>query len=299
MYDAPSYDNLLISMTNIGIIGWGFVGKATGKGFEKSSDNKIFWYDKFKKSPSTLSEVIEKSEFIFVCVPTPLMKDYSALDLRIVDSVVDEIAPKIGEGKKILIIKSTILPGKTASYQKKYPSVNFAMNPEFLTQRKANEDFLNPSRTIIGSDSKEVGNRIKKLYQTILPKDQQYVLTDTTTAEVAKLMSNLILASKVLLANEFYMLSKHVGADYKTVKKVVELDPRIGTHLGAPGPDGDMGFGGACFPKDMVGLLSFAKNENVDMSALEAIWKKNLKIRKNKDWEKMDNAFGRGASKKK
>ena len=108
-----------------------------------------------------------------------------------------------------------------------------------------------------------------------------------------------MLASKIILANEFYFLSKKVGADYEQISPAVEADKRIGTFLKVPGWDGDFGFGQACFPKDMLGLLSFANQKNIDMSVLRAIWKKNLKIRKKRDWEHMDNAFGRGASKKK
>ena len=104
-------------------------------------------------------------------------------------------------------------------------------------------------------------------------------------------MSNIILASKVLLANEFYDLAQKVGANYLDVRAAVEADPRIGTHLGVPGPDGDRGFGGACFPKDMVGILGLAKDLKVDVSALDAIWKKNLKIRKSRDWETLPQAF--------
>ena len=286
-------------MANIGIIGWGFVGKATGRGLAKNKKNKIFWYDKFLKSPNTIKDVVEKSEFIFVCVPTPLYKDYSGVSQDIINSVVGEIASLIAGTKKILIIKSTSLPGTTKDFSKKYPKVLLANNPEFLTQDDAQKDFLNPSRTIIGAKNKSVSMRIKKLYQGILPKNQPYFLTDTTSAEMAKYMSNLMLASKILLANEFYFLSKKTGANYESVRKMVEADSRIGTFLKVPGWDGDFGFGKACFPKDMVGLLSFAKEKKVDMSALNAIWKKNLKIRKNKDWEKMDNAFGNGASKKK
>ncbi len=105
-----------------------------------------------------------------------------------------------------------------------------------------------------------------------------------------------MLASKVVVANEFYRLTRKVGADYEEVRKAVEADPRIGTHLKVPGPDKDFGFGGACFPKEMVGLLAFAKSKKIDVSVLKAIWKKNLKIRKKRDWEHLDNAFGRGAS---
>lgn len=276
---------------NIGIIGYGYVGRATGEGFSANPKNKIFWFDKFKESPNTLTEVIDKSDFIFIAVPTPIFEDYSGMDMSIVEGVVDQVAPVISGTGKILIIKSTSLPGTCRKMAKKYPGVNFVMNPEFLTQENANADFLKPFRTVIGTDSKDVGFRVQKLYETILPKNQQYFITDTTSAEVVKYMSNLILASKVLLANEFYTLSQKVGANYLEVRAAVEADPRIGTHLGVPGPDGDMGFGGACFPKDMVGILGIAKDLKVDVSALEAIWKKNLKVRKRRDWEEMPQAF--------
>lgn len=276
---------------NIGVIGYGYVGRATGEGFATNPDNKIFWFDKFKESPNTIDEVIEKSEFIFIAVPTPIFEDYSGMDMSIVTGVVDEVAPKIAGTDKILIIKSTSLPGTTRKMAKKYPNVNFVMNPEFLTQENANRDFLKPFRTIIGAETKDMGQRIVKLYSTILSSDQPYFIMDTVSAEVAKYMSNLILASKVIFANEFYELSHKVGANYLDVKKGVEADPRIGTHLGAPGPDGDMGFGGACFPKDTIGILGIAKELKVDMSVLQAVWDKNLKVRKNKDWESMPQAF--------
>jgi UDPglucose 6-dehydrogenase len=165
------------------------------------------------------------------------------------------------------------------------------MNPEFLTQNNANYDFAHPYRTVIGALSKKVGERIEKLYQTIYPKNQPYYIMDVTSAELTKYMSNNMLASKVLIADEFYYLSKKVGANYDSVRKAVEADPRIGTHLRVPGPDGDVGFGGACFPKDMIGILGLAKKLKVDMSALSAVWQKNLKIRKNRDWEHMTSAF--------
>lgn len=278
-------------MAKIGVIGWGFVGQATGLGFASNKTNKVFWYDKFKESPNTLDEVVEKSDFIFVCVPTPIFDDYSGMDMSIVEEVIGEIAPKVTGTNKILIIKSTSLPGTSKKMSKKFKGINFVMNPEFLTQINANRDFLNPARTVIGADSRDVADRVVKIYKTILPKDQPYIITDTTSSELIKYMSNLMLASKVLLANEFYELSKKVGANYIDVQKAVESDPRIGTHLGVPGPDGDRGFGGACFPKDMVGILGLSKKLKLDMSALEAVWKKNLKVRKNRDWEEMPQAF--------
>jgi UDPglucose 6-dehydrogenase len=262
-----------------------------GEGFTSNPENKIFWYDKFKESPNTLEEVIKNSDFIFICVPTPIFGDYSGMDMTIVEGVVDQIAPKVSGTDKILIIKSTSLPGTTKKMAKKYPGVNFVMNPEFLTQKNAQADFLKPYRTVIGCDSQDVGDRVVKLYSTILPKDQKYFITDTTSAEISKYMSNLVLASKIILGNEFYDLAQATGANYLEISAIVEADPRIGTFLGVPGWDGDRGFGQACFPKDMVGILGLAKKIKVDMPVLNEVWKKNLKIRKNRDWEALPQAF--------
>ena len=284
-------------MNTVGIIGYGFVGQATAKGFASSKENEVIWFDKFKEGGSTFDEVIEKSEFIFVSVPTPMFSDYSGMDMSIVEEVVENIAEKVSGTTKIIIIKSTSLPGTTAKMAKRYPKVNFVMNPEFLTQEKANEDFLNPTRTVLGINEKHmrsssaIGDRLKQLYETILPEDQPYYIMDTTSAELTKYMSNLMLASKILLANEFFFLSQKVGADYDKVRKAVEADKRIGIFLRVPGWDGDFGFGKACFTKDMIGILGFAKKNKVDMSALQAIWDKNIKIRKNRDWEHMPQAF--------
>ena len=294
---------------DIGVIGWGFVGQATGKGLAKNKKNKIFIYDKQRTSPLTLEEVVNKSEFIFICVPTPMHRDYSGMSMAIVEEVAGQIA-KAAEGTdkqslplrgkqslaksefgKIAIVKSTVLPGTVAGLIKKYPKINWAMNPEFLTQNNANYDFAHPYRTVLGVSGQRIGDRLKKLYQTIYPKNQLYYIMDTTSAEVAKYMSNLMLASKVILANEFFALSRAVGADYEKVRKAVEADPRIGSHLKSPGPDGDFGFGGACFPKDMIGILGMAKKQKIDVSVLEAVWKKNLKVRKSREWEHMSSAF--------
>lgn len=287
---GPSYDILQV-MSNVGVIGWGFVGQATGKGLGTSKKNKIFVYDKYRVSKLTLEDVVAKSEFIYVCVPTPMFSDYSGMSMAIVEEVAGQIA-KIAKGtNKIVIVKSTVLPGTVAGLIKKYPKVNWAMNPEFLTQSNSNYDFMHPMRTVIGASSKAVAERIKKLYQSIYPKSQPYHLMDTTSAEMVKYMSNNMLAAKIIIANEFYFLSKKVGADYKKVKEAVEADKRIGGFLTVPGWDGEYGFGQGCFPKDMIGILGHSRKLKVDMSALEAIWKKNLKVRKNREWEHMTSAF--------
>ena len=214
-----------------------------------------------------------------------MFSDESGIDLSIIDGAVAKIAPKIKRTNKILIIKSTVIPGTTASYKKKYPDVNFAMNPEFLTESNALGDFLKPDRTVIGAFSQQISARLASLYQELYGPNIKIFLTDLTTAEMVKYMSNAMLASKIIFANEMYDLCTALGIKYEEVKDMVAADPRIGpSHLNVTTL---RGFGGKCFPKDIVALMGFAKGKRVDYSLLETVWKKNLKIRKERDWEEI------------
>lgn len=274
-------------MSNIGIIGWGVVGKATGKTFETNSSNTIFWYDKHIKGPFSLSDVIKNSDFIFVCVPTPMFDNNSGIDLSIIHEVVKGVAPKIKNTKKILIIKSTVVPGTTANLAKKYKNVRFAMTPEFLREIDAYADSLNPNRIVIGCINEADGIEIAKLHRNIFPAVKIFV-TDTTTAEMVKYMANTFMATKTIFANEMKELADKLNINYDDVKKMVAIDERIGESYLSVSPF--KGFGGKCFPKDSVALLGLAKELKVDLSVLASAWKKNLKIRKVKDWDHIDGA---------
>jgi UDPglucose 6-dehydrogenase len=278
-------------MSKIGIIGWGVVGQATGKGFQKAHD--VLWHDPYKEGSTSVEDLVEHSEFLFVCVPTPMYSDHSGADLSIVTEAVNTFAPKLSGTQKVLTLKSTVVPGTTTSFAQKYPDVIFAFNPEFLTERTAEKGFLNPDRTLIGTYDKDIAERIKNLYEEILPSDSAYFISDPTTCELAKYSSNVILASKVILANEIYNIAKALDLDYDEVRKMIEADPRMGSNFNVPGPDGDFGFGGKCLPKDIVGFLGLAKSLNVDVSVFEAVWDKNLKIRKNQNWHEIVGAVSK------
>lgn len=275
-------------MAKIGIIGWGVVGQAIGAGFENA--HEVFWYDKYKEGPFTQSEVIRESEFIFICVPTPMFEDFSGQDTSVIEGVVSDIAPHIEDTDTVLVIKSTVLPGTTAKLIEKFPRVSLAMNPEFLTEKRPAWDFAHPDRTIIGASSEKIAERIKEVYEKIYPDTAKYFLTDPTTAELAKFASNTLLAVKVMAANEIHAVATGLKVNYEDVREMIEADPRMGGHLKVPGPDGDAGFGGKCLPKDMVGFLQIGKDLGVDLSVMRAVWEKNLKVRKNYDWEKIDGA---------
>lgn len=265
---------------SIGIIGYGIVGQAVAYGF---SNYQVNIYDKYK-SFQTLKETVEKSEYIFICLPTPIKSDESGIDLSIVEENIKEIAKYCRGTDKIVVLKSTIVPGTTASFIKKYPQVLFCFNPEFLRESSFLQDFVNTDRIVIGANNDAVFRRLSALYQSVMPSVPIYY-TDPTSAEMVKYMANCYLATKVIFANEMYDICQKLGIKYEEVKKMVVADKRIAdTHLDITS---NRGFGGKCFPKDLLALRALAKSQKLDTSILDTVWKKNLSIRKIRDWEEI------------
>ena len=275
----------------IGIIGYGIVGQAVHYGFSRAN---VHIYDKYKNTDS-LESVVANSEYIFIGLPTPTMADESGIDLSIVDEMVAKIAKLASGSDKIIIIKSTVTPGTTVKYIKKYPKVLFCFNPEFLRESSFLYDFVNTDRIVIGTESDDVFRRVSSLYQSITPMVPIYY-TDPTTAEMVKYMANCYLSTKVIFANEMYDVCEKIGVRYEEVKKMVVADSRIkDTHLDITTT---RGFGGKCFPKDLLSLRAMAKARGVNTALMDAVWKKNLKLRKIRDWEEIPFAvsnpgFGR------
>ena len=122
---------------------------------------------------------------------------------------------------------------------------------------------------------------MKKLYEERF-NSMKYTLTDTTTSELIKYTLNCFFSTKVTYLNEIHQICSAVGANWKDLIEGFTSDSRVGdSHVNVPGPDGKYGFGGNCFPKDLNGLKHFAKNLNIDTTLLDAVWKKNTKLRKN------------------
>lgn len=271
-------------MAVIGFIGYGVVGQATAKGFRKK--HRIVFHDKFKPSDS-VEKVVHNSEFIFLCLPTPMTANASRIDLTIMEEAVAQVAPLVADTDKVVVVKSTVVPGTTAMFAEKYPKTHFAMNPEFLREKSADWDFLNPDRVVIGSTNRSVLERLEKLYRSILP-DAPVFLTNPTAAELVKYMANAFLAVKVIFGNELWSLCKKLGVNYDDVKEMVAADKRIGgSHLDVTV---ERGFGGKCLPKDAVALLGLAEDLGMDLSLLRKAWEKNLEIRSDRDWEQIDGA---------
>ena len=276
----------LINPASLGIIGYGIVGQAVAYGFsqpEVKDKYSIKYFDKFKES-TPLEEVIRDSEFIFICLPTPMKEDESGIDLSILEDMMEEITKLTDNTNKIIVVKSTVVPGTTKKFEKKYPKTNFAFNPEFLREASYLEDFINTDRTVVGASNDLVSRRVVALYKQRFPKTPIFQ-TDPTTAEMVKYTANAYFALKVTFANQVYNLCQALGIKYEEVKALVTADKRItDTHLDVTT---QKGFGGKCFPKDTVALLGLARSLKVDLSLLEKMWEINKKIRKVHDWEEI------------
>jgi len=281
---------------NIGIIGQGFVGSAIKEGLKNHYD--ILTYDLDKdKCNSTHKEVCNRSNVIFICVPTPMRIDGSC-DTRILESVIDKVYNECCKTKTfpILIIKSTVPPGTTNRINSKYKDMKVLFSPEFLTEANSFEDFKNQNRIIIGVpnyDNTRVsfeGKKVKKMFKKAFKENVTIQIVKADEAEMCKYFINCFLATKVIFANQMHNICKSIGLDYNTVKFLALLDPRIGnSHMMVPGPDGDMGFGGHCLPKDLSAMIKFGKDNNTfgSLSFLQEVENYNSLIRNNRDWEKM------------
>lgn len=276
-------------MSKIGIIGHGYVGKAVEYGFK--GKNEILIYDKFKETAS-LDKVVSESEFVFVCVPTPMTHHFGEIDLSIVEEVVGEIVDRARRFKvrPVIVIKSTVIPGTTKRLARENKWEGMLFNPEFLTEANYLEDFVNADRIVVGGDETEIRQSLVKLYEVNLPGIPIFQ-TDPTAAEMVKYMANTYLATKVAFANEIFDLCQKLGVKYEEVKEMVVADKRIyDSHLDVTS---QRGFGGKCFPKDTVALLGLGREVGVKMEVLEAAWKKNLRIRKMRDWEEIEGAVSK------
>jgi UDPglucose 6-dehydrogenase len=263
---------------------YGFVEYDRQRGLEPK--HRVLIYDKFKKK-DPLSRVLRGSDIIFTCLPTPYDEAGLHIDLSIYDACMAEICPQIAGKGKVVVIKSTVVPGTTRRYAGLYPRVPFAMNPEFLTEANYLQDFVNADRIVIGADNDWVAQRVIDLYRTCFPAAAIMRLS-TVAAEIVKYQANVLLAAKVALANVFYDLCRAEGVNYDDVKRAVALDRRIGpSHLEVTT---ERGFGGKCFPKDLGALIGRCRELKVDCRVLEEIHAYNLRIRSVRDWQEIAGA---------
>jgi UDPglucose 6-dehydrogenase len=285
---------------NIGIIGAGYVGLVTGTCFAESG-NEVYCMDineknveKLKKGICTiyepqlqelmqknikeerlifttdLKEVVDKTNVIFLCLPTPPNEDGSA-DLSHVMDVSKQIALMMTE-PKIIVSKSTVPVGtcdRVKHIFRKYGKhkIDYASNPEFLKEGAAVPDFMSPDRVVIGCTSASAIETLRELYSAFMRTSNRFIVMDEKSAEITKYTSNAMLATRISFMNEVAALCEQTGANIDAVRIGMGTDQRIGDKFLFAG----IGYGGSCFPKDVKALISTGEEQGIDFKILKAV----------------------------
>lgn len=237
-----------------------------------------------------LDQAIREAQVVFIAVGTPPRGDGYA-DLSHVETVAHAIASQISD-YKVIVTKSTVPVGTgeriRAIIQGGHAGpFDVASNPEFLREGSAIEDFMRPNRVIIGAQSERAIAILKELYKPLYLLETPILITDIATAEMIKYAANAFLATKISFINEVANLCEAVGADVQQVARGMGLDGRIGAKFLHPGP----GFGGSCFPKDVLALSQMAQEHGVTFRLVDTVMEVNRR-QKERMVEKIERAVG-------
>lgn len=210
------------------------------------------------------------SRLVFLAVGTPPGDD-GVPDLTALWAVVDEVAPHLPE-KAVVVVKSTVPVGTNAKVTARLRKLlgrpcDVASNPEFLKEGAAIDDFMKPDRVVIGVRRDEVAEVLSDLYEPYLRTDKPLLVMTPESAEMTKYVANALLSTKISFINEMANICERVGADVNAVRRGIGHDSRIGFAFLFPGA----GYGGSCFPKDVVGLASVARQQGLEPLVLEAV----------------------------
>ena len=300
----------------ITVVGTGYVGLVTGTCFaetgndvtcvdidkskvEKLSSGQITIYEPglekiFVRNEkegrlrftTSLAEGIKEAKIIFLAVPTPPDGDGNA-DLKYVLGVAKELGGLLKKDEYKIIINKSTVPVGTAERVKQIildsasasgddgweDAFDVVSNPEFLREGVAVDDFMKPDRVVIGTSSERAKKLLGEFYAPFVRQGNPIIFMDEKSAELTKYAANSFLANKISFINEIALLCEKVGADVDMVRLGIGSDERIGKTFFFPG----IGYGGPCFPKDLLALSRSSKESNYDFKILEAVMQVNEK----------------------
>jgi len=237
------------------------------------------------------------ADVVFICVGTPSDKDGSA-DLQYVLRVAGDIADAINAigptaTPKTVVVKSTVPVGTSHKVRDLIASrtkipFHIADNPEFLKEGDAINDFMKPDRVVCGVESEHAGAMMRDLYEPFVRQGNPIFLMDVRSAEMVKYASNAMLACKISFINEMANLCERYGANVTSVREGMCADKRIGNQFLYPG----LGYGGSCFPKDTLAVVSMGKAVGFDCELNAAVHRVNQSQRRH-FWSKIEGMLGK------
>ena len=245
---------------------------------------------------TSISEALNKSNIVFICVGTPNKKNSLSVDLKYILQVAKEVL-HFSKKKKIIITKSTVPVGtgdlieKILKNKKKFTVIS---NPEFLREGEAIRDFRYPDRIVIGSNQESAFTIMKNLYLPLINKGANFFATNRRGAELIKYASNAFLATKITFINEIANLCEKTDVHIEDISLGMGSDLRIGSRFLRAGP----AYGGSCFPKDTKGLVSIGEKVKIDLSLVKSVIKSNEK-RKKKLLKRIHSIIGKNIKNKK
>ena len=286
--------NRLYKVSNIAVIGTGYVGLSSGACFAHLG-HVVTCVDVVQEKIDNLNNTIlpifetgladlvaegvaagrltfttdvagavQDADIVFLCVPTPEGADGNA-DLSFIQTAARTLAPLLRSGA-VVVNKSTVPVGSTKVVERELKRSDIAVvsNPEFLREGSAIQDFLHPDRIVVGSDNQEAAIRVGALYEKV---GAPVVVTDPASAETIKYAANAFLATKISYVNAIAAICEGVGADINDVVLGLGYDKRIGHEFLRPGP----GWGGSCFPKDTKAMVKIAQDAGYDFGLLKGV----------------------------
>lgn len=258
----------------VAVAGLGFVGSSMVKSFQLKNytvNTDLFCYDKFKDDGVGGINLLLLADVVFLALPTKYNEKDGSYDKSAISEVCTYLEMKNYTGA--VVIKSTVEPETTVDLSNVF-KLNFIHNPEFLTARTAFEDFHNQKHVVLGSApncSTNAFNLVENFYRQNYP-EADISLCTSTESESMKSFVNCFYAVKVQFFNELYLTCKSSNTDYDKVRTLMLKNGWINEmHTNVPGPDGQLSYGGLCFPKDTNALLKHMENDDIPHAVLKAV----------------------------